>query len=117
MADDSLRGRTHATSKALLSAEKIEEILENGLDTWRNVTCASCGRHNRVPMPNVELLLRLIESTEGKVAEPERKVVVDVTHRTLRELPDAELAAIADGRAVVDGEWVELGQAELPPSV
>ena len=96
---------------------KWREILQNVGDVHRSVTCQHCHRTNRVPVPNIDAIVKLLDRAFGKPAESK---TVDVIHRrgaAVDELSQAELLAIWHGEAVVeDAEWSESTLPQLPPA-
>jgi hypothetical protein len=111
---------TLAEFLAAIPNEKWEELIWECFTVTRmeSQMCAKCGHRNPVAVPDVEKRVKaiseLINQAHGAPAQTQ-VLQVDVTHRRFEELSDAELAAIAAGGEVVDGEVVEEAAA-LPPA-
>lgn len=116
MADAALSNLKIAAEEEF-TTDKWREILRNVGDVHRSVTCQHCHRTNRVPVPNIDAIVKLLDRAFGKPAESKTVEVID--HRkvtTIYELSEAQLQAIASGDAVIEeGEWTEItSPPELP---
>lgn len=81
----------------------------------RSFQCANCHKPNQVRVFDHKAFQVVLTELWGKLPEPARRFEVDVRHG-FSGLSDEQLAAIADGRADIDGEAWEDEPPELPPA-
>lgn len=119
---DAVIANLKTASEEEYTTAKWREILQNIGDVHRAVTCRHCHRTNRVPVPNIDAIVKLLDRAFGKPAESKTVELID--HRkvsAIYELSEAELQALVLGDAVIDveeAEWTEgiTRPPELPPA-